>query len=117
MKSNIVFENDCKNVVFLPNAKSSEEMAKSVSKYFAPEFINRIDEIICFNDLDKESVSKIAQNYLSEYQKKFNFEMNMEEFVKELIEKEEIKKYGARYIKRELKKNIVKLLENKVEVA
>ena len=41
----------------------------------------------------------------------------MEEFVKELIEKEEIKKYGARYIKRELKKNIVKLLENKVEVA
>ena len=67
-------------------------------------------------NLDKDSVKDIAISYLDEYKKKINFEMDKENIIEEIINKEDIKKYGARYIKRELKKNIIKLLENKVEV-
>ena len=80
-------------------------------------YINNIKyEIICFNNLDKESVSKITSSYLSNYHNKFDFEVNEESFVEEVMKKEDVNKYGARYIKRELKKNLLKLLENKAEV-
>lgn len=116
MTSNLGANQDLKNVGFIENSNNNEEMLKSINKHFSPEFINRIDEIIYFNKLDKESVCKITKNYLNEYKNKFDFEINEESFVEEIIKKEEINKYGARYIKRELKKNILKLLENKVEV-
>jgi len=116
MTSNLGANLDIKNVGFLQNNNTNDEMIKAVNKAFSPEFINRIDEIICFNDLDKESVRKITGDYLNSYKNKFDFEINEEKFVEEISNKEEIKKYGARYIKRELKKDILKLLENKVKV-
>lgn len=116
MTSNLGTNLDIKNMGFVPNSQNNEEMLKSVNKHFSPEFLNRIDEIICFNNLNKESISKITNDYLNEYHQKFNFEINEENFIEEIMNKEEINKYGARYIRRELKKNIIKQLENKVEV-
>lgn len=116
MTSNLGTNQDIKNMGFLQNINNNEEMLKSVNKHFSPEFINRIDEIICFNNLDKESIKTITHNYLNEYHNKFNFEINEEIFVEDISNKEEVNKYGARYIKRELKKNIIKLIENKIEV-
>ena len=116
MTSNLGSNIELKNMGFLPNSKSDEEMLKSVNKHFSPEFLNRVDEIICFNNLNKESIIKITNNYLNDYRNKFNFEINEEFFIDNIKDKEEINKYGARYIKRELKKNLIKLLENKIEV-
>lgn len=36
-----------------------EEVMNEVKHHFRPEFINRVDEIIIFNPLDKEAISKI----------------------------------------------------------
>ena len=115
MTSNIG-SNTSKEFGFLPSNKENEEVYKEINKHFSYEFISRIDEIIYFNKLDENSVKTITDNYLKEYQNKFNFEINEESFVKDVINKEELNKYGARYIKRELRKNIVKLLEKRIEV-
>ena len=116
MTSNLGSDTENKNIGFLPSCKSNEEIVKTISKHFSFEFINRIDEIICFDSLDKDSAIKIANNYLKEYKNKFNFEIDEENFIKEIVEKDELNKYGARYIKRELKKNLLKVIENKIEV-
>jgi len=116
MTSNLGSDVENKNIGFLPSCKSNEEIIKTISRYFSYEFINRIDEVICFNSLDKDSVMKIANNYLKEYKNKFDFEIDEECFIKDIVEKEDLSKYGARYIKRELKKKILKVIENKVEV-
>ncbi len=116
MTSNLGANNDIKNMGFISNSTNNEEMLKSINKHFSPEFVNRIDDIICFKTLDKDSINNITDNYLSEYHNKFDFEIDKESFIDEVSNKEEINKYGARYIKRELKKKIIKLLENKVEV-
>ena len=38
---------------------SKSVIQKALSKSFAPEFLNRIDDIIIFNSLTKEDISKI----------------------------------------------------------
>ena len=116
MTSNIGSDLNSKNIGFLPIFKDNEELMKAINKHFSFEFINRVDEIICFNNIDEISAYKIASNYLKEFKNKFNFEINEESFVKDIIKKEDLKKYGARFIKRELKKKIIKVLENRVEV-
>ena len=37
----------------------------SIEKHFKPEFINRIDEFVVFNNLNKQSNSKINKLYRS----------------------------------------------------
>ena len=52
------------------------------------KILNRIDEVICFNNLDKESVKKISENYLEKYKNKFNFEINEDKY--EIVIKDDI---------------------------
>ena len=116
MTSNIGFESNGKSIGFLTKTKSDKEVFENVNKYFSFEFINRIDEIVCFNNLDEDSASKIANNYFEECHKKFLFEINEEAIIREIIEKDDLNKFGARYIKREIKKKIYNCLENKDKV-
>ena len=104
------------NMGFVNDKNNSKDVLKMIKNSFTPEFLNRIDEIICFNNLDENSIKTISNNYLEEYGKKYNFEMDKDSIIDEIISKDDIKMYGARFVKRELKKNIIKRLENKVEV-
>ena len=79
-------------------------ISKSLNKHFAPEFINRLDEIIMFNPLTKEGVKKIAQLELTKLQNrieaigyKFSITPKALDFI---ISKGYDKKYGARALKR-----------------
>ena len=45
---------------------ANEKVFEEVKKYFRPEFINRIDEIITFNTLAKDSISKILVKLVKE---------------------------------------------------
>lgn len=116
MTSNIGNSYEEKNIGFLSSCKSEKEMLKTVNKYFSFEFINRIDEIIQFAPLNEESARIIVSSCLKEYKNKINFEIGEEKVISEIIEKEELKKYGARYIKRELRKKILEKLKEKKEV-
>ena len=41
--------------------KAQERIKASLTEYFSPEFINRIDKVIVFNPLDKKSIKKIVK--------------------------------------------------------
>jgi ATP-dependent Clp protease ATP-binding subunit ClpC len=81
---------------------------KELKKKFAPEFINRIDEIIYFRDLDKEDIKKILTIELEKSNQKLinlGFSAQFEEsIIEKLIEVGYDPQYGARPMKRAIQK-------------
>ena len=77
---------------------------KALKKTFSPEFLNRIDDIIIFNSLDKKHMLKIMDIELDKVVKrikKLGFEINISTKAKEfLVDKGYDKKYGARPLNR-----------------
>jgi len=77
---------------------------KSLKQHFNPEFLNRVDDIISFNSLDKDVIKKIIQieldklvDRLKEKNYKVSFDKTIIERISELNTQED---YGARPIKR-----------------
>jgi ATP-dependent Clp protease ATP-binding subunit ClpC len=77
---------------------------KSLKQQFNPEFLNRIDDVILFNPLNEETISRIIEIELSKLivrlkEKNFNivFDKTVTSRIAELNTQEE---YGARPIKR-----------------
>jgi ATP-dependent Clp protease ATP-binding subunit ClpC len=95
------------------NTKSSETqkyevrksiIQKSLKQQFNPEFLNRIDDVILFNSLDKDTMNKIIQielnklvNRLKEKNYNITFDKTIITRIAELNTQEE---YGARPVKR-----------------
>ena len=84
-------------------------MVKS-SGYFKPEFLNRIDEIIVFNTLNKDVQLKIVSKMLQELNKRLvaeNVYIEFTDSVKNYILAQSFDiTYGARPIRRYIQKNI-----------
>lgn len=116
MTSNLGSDSDSDGIGFVKNFNSVDETNKAISKFFSKEFVNRIDEVICFNYFDKKSSKVLVNKYLNEYYNKFNFEIDKESFIESIVKSEELKKYGARFVKRKLKENVINLLQKEVEV-
>jgi ATP-dependent Clp protease ATP-binding subunit ClpC len=81
---------------------------KALNKAFAPEFINRIDDIIMFNSLDKPDIFKIIDIELKglyERVLKIGFEIKLTDEAKDFVaEKGFDLKFGARPLKRAIQK-------------
>jgi ATP-dependent Clp protease ATP-binding subunit ClpC len=96
---------------------SAEQNAKSVienalKKAFAPEFLNRIDDVIMFNALSKEDIHKIIDIELANLFKRtetMGFKIKLTEAAKDFIAD---KGYDANYGARPLKRAIQKYLED-----
>ncbi len=77
---------------------------KALNKSFAPEFINRIDEIITFNQLDREAVGRIVDievAQLSERMEGMGYGLTVTDQSKAfLADKGYSREYGARPLKR-----------------
>ena len=112
-------------VGFGTSAKKSqaEEHAKSViekalKKTFAPEFLNRIDDIIIFNALEKEHIHKIIDIELKKMYKRLEemgYHFNLTEKAKDFIaEKGYDKQYGARPLKRAIQKYVEDALAEEI---
>ena len=75
-----------------------------IKKYFKPEFINRIDEIIIFDSLNENEIKEIAWRMLSELQKRCKnsgVEITFDESIVEAISKKGFDViYGARPLRR-----------------
>ena len=87
-------------------------------KFLKPELINRIDEIVVFNRLKKEDLINIAKKLLDELKiraEKIGIDITYDQNVPyALIDEEQIKKYGARYIKRQIVKNVENLISQQL---
>jgi ATPases with chaperone activity, ATP-binding subunit len=77
---------------------------KELEKVFSFEFINRIDDIIHFNYLNKEVCEDIIHYYINEFYKD-KIHIN-QEFINEVIEQSQVEKYGARSLLRALKQAV-----------
>ncbi|MDD4954526.1 MAG: AAA family ATPase, partial [Candidatus Omnitrophica bacterium] len=101
------------------NIKGLEEKLKlEMKKYFRPEFINRLDEIIIFNRLDLAQIKKIVDiqiDVLKERLKDKKIEIELTASCREfLADKGFSPEYGARPLKRVIQKLIVDPLSLKV---
>ena len=113
LTSNLGFTNDNinkKTLGFLSEDANKIEIEKAVNKHFKPEFINRLDDIIYFKSLNLDSSIELANIYINEYNKTYNYEISQEK-IEDLIKTIDVNKYGARGIKREVKKYISNLIK------
>ena len=82
----------------------------ALNGFFSPEFLNRIDEIIVFNELSEKNLSEIASKLLSELSeraKENRIALEISNEVAPLLAKEAVKKrLGARPLRRSIISNI-----------
>ena len=95
-----------------------DKIMGELNKYFRPEFLNRLDEIIVFNKLTKENLGEILDNIVSEIEKRLtdiNIKLELTEKAKEyFIENGYDEFYGARPLKRLINSKLETLLATKL---
>ncbi len=100
------------------NKLSSEVLKKSLSKKFSPEFLNRIDEIVVFNQLTTKEIEKIAKieiNNFVQRLKEIDYDIKIDSKVLKFISVKGFdKEFGARPIKRAIQKYLEDPLAKKI---
>ena len=88
-----------------------DKVSSELNKYFKPEFLNRLDEIITFNKLSKEDLKEILSKIIEEIEHRLidiNVKINLSESaINYFIDNGYDEFYGARPLKR--------LVNNKLE--
>jgi ATP-dependent Clp protease ATP-binding subunit ClpC len=106
-------------------AKKSQEhdhhksvIENALKKAFAPEFLNRIDDVVVFNPLEREHIHKIIDielNKLFDRIKDIGYDLNLTDKAKDYIaDKGFDKQYGARPLKRAIQKYIEDALAEEI---
>ena len=89
---------------------SKSVITKALKRTFAPEFLNRIDDVIIFNPLKKEHIFSIIDIELSGLYKRvedLGYKLNITNEAKEFIAEKGLDvKYGARPLKRAIQKYV-----------
>ncbi len=92
------------------NELDKDRAMKALQQFLRPEFINRVDEIVCFNKLSEEDFQPIARLMLDELkasmkEKGLNLTYD-DELVKYLVGKSYSAAYGARNLRRTIQKEV-----------
>ena len=69
MTSNLGGEQRSDGLGFRPQGKNGQ-VKEALRKHFSPEFLGRLDKIICFSPLEKEDMVGIARKYLTQLQQR-----------------------------------------------
>ena len=96
------------------NEQNRDRAMKALGEFLRPEFLNRVDEVICFNRLDEQNFAGIARIMLEELQKSLEdkgLHFTWDEAVEEYLVK---KSYSATYGARNLRRTIQKELEDEM---
>lgn len=92
------------NIGFAGNTSRGEAMLSQVKKTFKPEFINRLTDIVVFNDMDRHMAELILDKSLRRLADKLqqkNVELSVDNSARELLlDKGFTREYGARQIDR-----------------
>ena len=97
---------------------NNEMVMKELQSHFRPEFINRIDEIIIFNPLNKDVIYEILDKIILEIEKRLkdkNIKIKLTDKARDyLVESGYDVNYGARPLKRMVSRSIETLIANKI---
>lgn len=103
--SGVGFSNSTKRSV---DENNKSVIQKALKRAFAPEFLNRIDDIVMFNSLVRDDIHKIIDielKYFYDRVKKLGYQLNISVDVKDFIaDKGYDVKFGARPLKRAIQK-------------
>ncbi|MBR4963645.1 MAG: AAA family ATPase, partial [Muribaculaceae bacterium] len=100
---------------FTTNDISNKEVAhsiikKALNKSFSPEFLNRIDDIVIFDNLSRESIFKIIDLELKDFYKRLSdlgYALQLTDNAKEFIADAGCDvQYGARPLKRAIQQHL-----------
>jgi ATP-dependent Clp protease ATP-binding subunit ClpC len=103
---------------YVEEEQKREVLKKELKKFFAPEFLNRIDEVIIFNSLVKEDVKKIVKlelNVLSERLTGLKYNIKFDDSISDMISEVGFDEmYGARPLKRAIQDKIEDFISEEV---
>jgi ATP-dependent Clp protease ATP-binding subunit ClpC len=92
------------------NGESQREIKKALEKTFRPEFINRVDEIIIFNNLSVEAVERIVDLQMQEVAERLGdqgLSVELTESARSWLAKEGFDpQFGARPLRRALQRHV-----------
>jgi ATP-dependent Clp protease ATP-binding subunit ClpC len=107
-----------KSSTYVEEEHKRDILKKELQKFFAPEFLNRVDEIIIFNKLVKEDIDKIVKieldklfNRLETLKYKFVYDPSIINLISEVGFDE---MYGARPLKRAIQDKIEDYISEEV---
>jgi ATP-dependent Clp protease ATP-binding subunit ClpC len=102
-------------------SKSTEEkgvIEKELKKTFAPEFLNRIDDVITFNSLEREEITKIITLEVDKLKKRVNeleYELELTQVALDVIVDNGFDpQYGARPLKRAIQRYVEDVLTEEI---
>ncbi len=97
-------------------SKNEEKSNRAIKDFFAPEFINRIDKILHFNDLNDTILVKIIQKELDEISKNLkNVQLIADEKAKLYLAKKAYnKEFGVRLLKRIISEEIGEKISDEI---
>ena len=95
-----------------------DKVMKELSNTFRPEFINRIDEIIIFKPLSKETIYEILDKIIGEIEERLsdkNLHLKLTDRAKDyLVDIGYDVNYGARPLKRVVSRTIENMLAERI---
>ena len=118
---------DFKNTIIIMTSNLGDEFAlsgdndkviKELEKTFRPEFINRIDEVIIFKPLSKETIYEILDKIISEIEERLsdkNIKIKLTDSARDyLVDIGYDVNYGARPLKRVVSRTIENMIAEKI---
>ena len=99
-------------------SESNAILQNALKKTFSPEFLNRVDDVIMFNALDKPDILKIIDLVLDSVSRRLldlGYELSLTDSARDfLIEKGFDPQFGARPLKRAVQKYVEDVVAEKV---
>ena len=107
-----------KNKVSAVEEETKAVIEKELKKKFAPEFLNRVDDVVMFNSLSKDDINeiiKIELDRLVERVEKMEYKLTMTECSIEYIASQGFDpQYGARPLKRAIQRHVEDVLTEEI---
>lgn len=118
MTSNLGAADAEKNGVGFGSLERDSDPKDAINKFFAPEFRNRLDGIVKFGKLDRETMAKIVKKFINELNelvkdKNIHIKTNAES-IEYLIDKGFDPKMGARPLQRTIEEHIKKPISKEI---
>ena len=97
---------------------SQAELIKELRKYFRPEFLNRVDEVVLFNSLSKEHIAKIVGIQIKEVEnrlKEKNIRLKLDKKAVDYLTRRGFDpNYGARPLQRVIQRELLDPLASRI---
>ena len=102
----------------LSEAKKQERVMKDLQKYFRPEFLNRIDEIVLFNKLSQEHIAEIVKIQILNMENRLaerNIRLKLDQRAVDYLARRGFDPdFGARPLKRVIQRELLNPLASRI---